>query len=504
MGNIFDKCKGKEKEWTQPQPDPSKLPKVNIPPPESGKQYLDWSKSLAMTPQEVYAPTSLKELHRLLETNDHVSIVASGHSSSEIWRNGTVITLDEMQPREIRDVSTTGDFSRVEIPAWMTLREVLVLLGKQGRSLTATGGTDEQQIGGLIATNTAPATKERVIYESIEEIKYTTKEKPDNVANSTASLKALICNMGILGVVTSVTWKTIPDEGYRVIQRIKKVDELVELMAHGQNFVNNEDGDNTKEYAFWRFDWIPDRDFALLWAAREVNTVSDPNYLPNGDYTADYKEPFSMHIYEFIAKGTAPKSPFLDKAMSAIFDAMERVYELETKQNTFYGPLRNMLPVDRFSNENVYCAMAEWAFHPKQIKEVVDLYRKYFSEHEWPNLPIEIEYVKSDGYYMSPWNSDSIGEAIGEATEFLVKINTMWYIPSKAEGPGIRPQVENHAKGIWIVLKENNIPFKAHWGKINFTSPEDAIKLYDFDAFSPKIQQQFVNSYINTRLPNRK
>jgi len=198
------------------------------------------------------------------------------------------------EPFEIRDVSEARDFSRVEIPANMPLREVLVQLSSHGRTLPATGGTDEQQFGGIVATNTAPATKERTIYEGIEEVKFVTADKKDNVAKTPEDINAMICNLGLLGVVVAFTCRTIPDEGYRVIQRMKKVDDLLDLMSEGKNYINDESGDDTEQYPFWRFDWLPKRDSALLWAARKVDTVNDPNYLPRGDYVSDYKQPWSM------------------------------------------------------------------------------------------------------------------------------------------------------------------------------------------------------------------
>ena len=73
----------------------------------------------------------------------------------------------------------------------------------------------------------------------------------------------------------------------------------------------------------------------------------------------------------------------------------------------------------------------------------------------------------------------------------------MWYSLKNAEGPEFRKEIEKHAKGIWDILKANNIPFKAHWGKVNFTSREDIDKMYNFQAFQPHIQNQFVNKYIN-------
>ena len=404
----------------QPQPDPSKLPPVNIPPPVAGEEYKDWSRTVKFTPQCVHAPRSTDELQQILSsTKDSVSIVASGHSCSENFANNTVLTLDKLtldkMPCELKDVSEAGDFSRVEIPANMPLRHILVELAKKGRTLPATGGTDEQQFGGIIATNTAPATKERTIYSGIEEITYTTSAKADNVAKGD-DLKAFICNLGVLGVVTSVVTKTIPNEGYRAIQRMRKVDELVDLLAQGKNFVNDEDDDKA-EYPFWRFDWLPQEDVSLLWAARKVDTVEDPNYLARGDYVSDYKQQPDMNLYNFIASISSDK-PFLKWEISVAFKVMAATIQMNKPSNTFYGSLRAMIPVDRFINEDVNCTMAEWAFHPKQIKKVFALYKKYFQDTQWPNLPIEFEYVKSDDYHMSPWNAESI-VVDGEPTKFL-------------------------------------------------------------------------------------
>ena len=206
-----------------------------------------------------------------------------------------------------------------------------------------------------------------------------------------------------------------------------------------------------------------------------------------------------MHIYNTIAKLTSKGVPFLNPALSYVFDIMEYIYLNNTADNTYYGPLRNMLPVDRFTNEEVYCSMAEWAFLPSQIGEVIELYKQYFNENQWPNLPIEIEYVKCDINYMSPWNSNKM-EAGG--VPHLVKINVMWYSLGIGRDPDFRQIVEDHAKGIWDKLQENNIKFKAHWGKINFTTPQEVEDLFDWDQFKPHIQTQFLNEYYTNRLPS--
>lgn len=487
----------------KPAPLPE-VPEVDIPPPKAGSIYADWSRTVTFVPEKVLCPANADEIVKILQEQDEdktMSIIASGHSCSRIYKNKTVITLDFMTGNTIEDISTSGEdvFSVVKVPAQMTLRKMLVELGKHGRSIPATGGTDEQQLGGVIATNTAPATKERTIYSGVVSIDYVTKEGVKTVSGE--GLNAFICNVGILGVIISVTIQTIPDEGFRAIQRIRKVDDLLQIIVNGNNYINNEEGDDTEEYQFWRFNWLQKSNDALLWAARTVDTVEDRNYRADGDYVKEYRQPLDMDIYQRLADISSGGKPFYNDVIKVTFDAMKILYQKNPNGNTFYGPLRNMIPVDRFANEDVFCVMAEWAFHPKEAFTIKKLYEEYFEEHEWPNLPVEVEYVKSDEYYMSPWNSKGILHE-GKRTSFLIKFNTMWYaLRSERMEPEFRSEIEEHAKGLWNKLKENGIAFKAHWGKVNFTTPDDVRNYYEWDKFKPFIQDQFVNNYMNERLP---
>ena len=105
---------------------------------------------------------------------------------------------------------------------------------------------------------------------------------------------------------------------------------------------------------------------------------------------------------------------------------------------------------------------------------------------------------------------------IGGPVEYLVKANMMWFFnkqyrdlqdhgklktKSRKEQQIIRYQIEVHAEGLWNQLKEKGICFKAHWGKINFTTPEDVKQLYEWDKFKNFIQPQMMNEYYKKRLP---
>ena len=125
------------------------------------------------------------------------------------------------------------------------------------------------------------------------------------------------------------------------------------------------------------------------------------------------------------------------------------------------GPLRNMLPVDR--RAPLHVAMAEWSFRPQDVHRVLGECQDYFDRHGWPNIPTEIELARVDGSLMSPWNWDGL--------PYVVKFNFM-YLTEVCTEPGEKEEIYAHLRGLWEHLQAAGVPFKAHWGKINFIDPE--------------------------------
>jgi hypothetical protein len=53
---------------------------------------------------------------------------------------------------------------------------------------------------------------------------------------------------------------------------------------------------------------------------------------------------------------------------------------------------------------------------------------------------------------------------------------------------------------LWDRLRAEGIPFKAHWGKINFLTPEFVAENYDLAAFEELTHPLFVNPYLAARI----
>ncbi|MBE0697250.1 MAG: hypothetical protein IH586_10035, partial [Anaerolineaceae bacterium] len=176
--------------------------------------------------------------------------------------------------------------------------------------------------------------------------------------------------------------------------------------------------------------------------------------------------------------------PLLDNPMRLLYSALSLTYGKIVAR----GPLRNMLPVDRYSPLHV--AMAEWSFNPAELNRVLDRCKVYFSKNGWPNLPIEIELTKTDDYFMSAWNWPGL--------EYIVKFNFM-YLTEIIGDEKERGLMIAHLKGLWDFLEQSGISFKAHWGKLNFMTPEFVQKNYQYDAFKPFIRRMFLNPYLRDR-----
>ena len=57
-----------------------------------------------------------------------------------------------------------------------------------------------------------------------------------------------------------------------------------------------------------------------------------------------------------------------------------------------------------------------------------------------------------------------------------------------------------HLRGLWDFLIQSGIPFKAHWGKINFMDPAFVRQNFAFERFEPFIRPLFLNPYLRERL----
>ena len=97
-------------------------------------------------------------------------------------------------------------------------------------------------------------------------------------------------------------------------------------------------------------------------------------------------------------------------------------------------------------------------------------------------------------FYMSAWNWPGL--------DYIIKFNFMYLTDVIQPGPE-KEKIYSHLKGLWDHLRKAGIPFKAHWGKINFMDADFVAQNYQFESFKPYIRPLFLNRYLRERFYDR-
>lgn len=439
----------------------------------------DWGQLIRFEPEHMLRPTGIDELKETLERvhsgelgSRTVRVPGSLHSCSRIVVSNTILDTSRLP----KDMAFDDHAAGVVVTANTTLHEFLAELGRRGKSVTATGGTDHQTLAGLISTGTAPASSRHALYDLLEWAEFVTVDRRTGsaierrITRADPDFPAVVCSLGLLGVLTRARFRLVDQRFFKVVQKIIDLDDaLADLQATNAAF------------DFWRVNWAPNSDKALLWAATATPAGEVD---PDGDYPVDRSESvldFVFHAFDRIVE----TGPLLSKPLELVYDVMARVYGVKEAE----GPLRNMLPVDRRAPLRV--AMAEWSFRPEDTHTVLGECQQYFAEHGWPNIPTEIEPTRVDGALMSAWNWPGF--------EYVMKFNFM-YLTEVCTKPGEKEEIYAHLRGLWSHLRSFDIPFKAHWGKVNFIDPAFAAEQYDLDRFRRLASPIFTNEYLTKRI----
>ncbi|MFE8600325.1 D-arabinono-1,4-lactone oxidase [Archangium violaceum] len=451
----------------------------------------DWAGIVSFEPGLQLSPSDQGTLRAALDSikdgvhkGKRIRVPGGLHSCAKILVSDAILDLRSL-PKD--PLQFSNDDKTVTVSANWTLHDFLEELGtKKNKSITATGGTDEQTLAGLLTTNTAPASSRFAIFETLEQVKYVTYDAGTGAAGDKVvsrgdpEFSSVVCSLGAIGIITQMQFSLIDQPFFETVQRIAPLDEVLGDLD-----------ETSRKFDFWRIDWLPKMDMGLLWTATQV-PGSPAN--EHGDYPPDVAVTALQFIFERLDDFTRGRSgPLLGLLEWFVYVVMAAIYP--TTKVT--GPLRNMIPVDRRAPFRV--AMAEWCFHPDDLTRVRNECKAFFRRRGWPNLPIEIELTKTDDYHMSSWNWP---ELKGEGNKnYVVKFNFM-YLTDVCKNQDELDLISIHLLGLWEHLTQAGIQFKAHWGKINFIDHDFVNTHYPgYGAFKTHTHDEFKNAYLDERLP---
>lgn len=214
------------------------------------------------------APRSPDELTRVVtnanSSNKKIRIVGAGHSSSPLVKtNELLVSLDNFNGL----TSFDKENNRAEVGTAMTVHDVNAALQKTGLALFNAGDVDVQRLAGAIATGTHGSGK---TLQNLASLLYgctmvtaSGEVKNFNEENDPEIIKALRVSLGSLGIITSMTIKTVP------LFRLHRL----ELCTSADDCVNNFEqlGAENRNVDFY---WYPRSDMTKIRILNEPGSGS--------------------------------------------------------------------------------------------------------------------------------------------------------------------------------------------------------------------------------------
>jgi hypothetical protein len=423
-------------------------------------------------------PRNESELRDLIlearQTGAKLRVRGSGHTTPvEAIRapepEGVNVMLDAL-----RRIDLPGDVVRVQAGRHlsedpnhpvreMPVREgLLFAMERRGCALSDLGGITHQTVGGFLSTGSSGGSTRESPYDQIEAISFIdgNGELHEVSRELDADLFfAVGVSMGLLGVVTSVTFRPIPRYDVIGVSRTEDVDE-----AHVQLFSAGPDGlrnhlENT-EYA--RILWWPQQGLERvdLWEARrmEETDYNDKNS-PRGEFKPNpydmFRGPIPDEIQQRLGGGLMKKlsrdyaDPSKHGSLARSMPNLLGFFVDKKGPKDFWDVWWKGLPMDnQVHDELLPTEFTEFWIDIRQTEAVMDRLREHYARGVSATGPYACEiYAGAESDF---WLSPGYGRT-------SIRIDLFWY-----SDPEVHPESIFYPQ-FWDLLSD--FDFRLHWGK---------------------------------------
>ena len=346
-------------------------------------------------------------------------VVGSRHSVPSAYQtDGISLSLD----RYDRIIKVQG--CHVTVESGMRVQDLARFIDGRGFALPNLGGITVQTVAGFLSTGSEGGSLEHAFSASLSSMRIVTANgEVVEVGRDHPWFDAVGVSMGLLGVISTVTFECIPSYGVAGTEFSTDVET-----------VSRELSSWTQESAYCRVLWYPGIDHCDVWRAQRIERCTKTTGVRR-------MSPFVQHAANAInfigtrARGTLARPLWKLFTSSVSADFSGRWYEV--------------LPQDEgLTLERLPHLYSEIFVPFERTQDVIEALRRYFQEkgvHSIPALPVEFYCSPAKSFWLSPaYHRESL------------RVNLIHY----AKDP--KPPEEMY-RGLWERLE----PFdaRAHWGK---------------------------------------
>jgi L-gulono-1,4-lactone dehydrogenase len=422
-------------------------------------RWRNWAGDQRCVPAAIERPGSRDELidavGRAAEAGRTVRAAASGHSFTDIaCTDGVMLRLDRLN----RVVDVDREAGLVKVEAGIVIRELAEALDELGLAMENQGDIDRQTLAGAISTAThGTGARYRNLSAQVEALELVLADGrvlECSVESDPDALLAARVGIGALGIVHTVTLRTVPAFTVRRVDHPEPLDETLGRL--------DELADGNDHFEFYVF---PHTEIALL---RESERTDEPPGPPSGP---------SRFLNEIVLENW-------------LMDALARVGRRFPSQiprllRFISGQVGRTVKVDRshrvFSSERrVRFTEMEYAIPREHAAEAVPQVLELAARDDLHvGFPIEVRFVAPDDALLSPSHERA----------------TCYVAVHMYRGM----EWERYFRGVEEIM--NRYGGRPHWGKRHFQTAEALAERYprwtDFQRVRSRLDPEgrFRNAY---------
>lgn len=438
---------------------PPKSPFFHTPSrPHSGTVWHNWAGNVSAHPQKYVQPRSEDEVRQVIldaaERGLKVRVVGAGHSFTATAASDDILmNLDRLSGLQHYNRAT----GEVTVKAGTRLYNLNIILAGLGRAQENMGDINKQSVAGAVSTGThGTGLTLGSVGTQIESLRLIDGlGRTHTITHEQAKeLSAARLSLGALGVVTSVTLRTLPAYNLKMEIYPGHFDEMIAL---GLEYAQT--------YRHFEFYWVPYTNMVQV----KRSNLTDEKAAPDGlvqRFNDVVLENMGMKLLSDINKAYPNRTQTVCNVIGAAITPNTRVQA----SHDIFGSERNV----RFKE-------MEYAVPLNALPAALRDLRKLMHERRFPiSFPVEVRFVQGDDVMLSTAQGRDSG-----------------YIAIHAYQGVDESEYFSEAEAVFLAHEG-----RPHWGKCHTLAAQDFAQLYPYFGEFKRIRNQldpekrFENAYL--------
>ncbi len=421
--------------------------------------WKSWNENIQHPYSSLVTPISDDETSQIVAKSSSIRVIGTGRSSADIIAGtDTLISFEKMVSVRHTDMESR----KITVETGMLLSDLIKTVESLGWAIPCLPDIDCISVGGAITTGTHGTGREgKILADYITElIVILPNGEIKTVTETSPEIHAYRLSVGVLGVITAVTFQCDPI--YHLQVREEPVKDSVWLKTWKNEFAQNE---------FFRILWLPHTDFGYVIRGNRLSEGQKPELVPAPESNKN-RRTFSRILYKF-----TPQFPRFTALANKILKSL--FFSAKTDSyGTLYGATVT-------KSRGSTLELAEWTIPFSRFDALfaeLKVELNSSSNKAYAHIPMDIRFIKKD----SAWLSYA-------CEEDTVTIGCVSRIAHEANRYHAFEKVEE------IFLKHGGRP---HWAKRFKSGPAELKPLYprwdEFIALRRSIDPdgKFLNSYL--------